>query len=80
MSYKVARGCMNTDGETVEPAEVTIGRMRERVFTCPICGMPKVHHRLYGYRCSTNPEHDDIAAHMNEQELQAVVAQWKGVK
>ena len=30
----------------------------ENVFTCPICGQPKTHHRLYGYRCG-NPEHAD---------------------
>lgn len=28
------------------------------VFTCSICGRPKTHHRLYGYRCD-NPEHNE---------------------
>lgn len=30
--------------------------MMKRINTCPICGMQKTHHRLYGYRCD-NPEH-----------------------
>lgn len=29
------------------------------VYTCPICGMHKTHHRLYGYRCN-NPEHAEM--------------------
>jgi hypothetical protein len=35
------------------------------VFTCPICGFPKTHYRLYGYRCSINPEHDEIVHQQN---------------
>lgn len=31
----------------------------KKVFTCQICGMPKTHHRLYGYRCD-NPEHAEM--------------------
>lgn len=29
------------------------------LFTCPVCGLPKVHYRLGGYRCS-NPEHNGV--------------------
>jgi GTP-sensing pleiotropic transcriptional regulator CodY len=32
----------------------------KKVFTCQICGMPKMHHRLFGYRCNVNPEHDKM--------------------
>ena len=34
-------------------------KLQERLdsfMTCSICGQPKAHHRLYGYRC-INPEH-----------------------
>lgn len=34
-----------------------IRRELKDVFTCKICGQPKTHHRLYGYRC-WNPEHN----------------------
>lgn len=39
-----------------EPFKDEIEAIMKDVFTCPICGRPKTHHRLYGYRCE-NPEH-----------------------
>ena len=44
----------------MDTEEKTIREQLRDVFVCKICGMPKTHHRLYGYRCSVNPEHDEI--------------------
>lgn len=38
----------------------------QRVFTCQICGQPKTHHRLYGYRCH-NPEHHEQERALDER-------------
>lgn len=45
-----------------KPTEKDLERfegMLQRVFTCQICGQPKTHHRLHGYRCH-NPEHAEL--------------------
>ncbi len=64
---------------TEDEIEQAVTRLRD-VFTCPICGVAKTHHRLYGYRCSVNPEHDEMAHNMSEQELEAARDKWKGLK
>lgn len=33
---------------------------------CTICGIPKTHYRLYGYRCS-NPEHHEMESEIKMQ-------------
>ena len=48
--------------------------------TCPICGTPKIHHRLYGYRCSVNPEHDEMVRNMNEQQLEEARTRWQDLE
>lgn len=35
-------------------------------FYCPVCGVPKTHHRTVGYRCN-NPEHQEIEAEWTRQ-------------
>ena len=42
------------------------------VFTCPICGQPKVHYRLYGYRCQ-NPEHHEVEQEMRRKAIMEAV-------
>lgn len=49
-------------------------------FICPICGTAKTHHRLYGYRCSVNPEHDEMARNMSEKQLAEARAKWQDLK
>lgn len=64
---------------TDEEVDAAVMRLRD-VFTCPICGLPKTHHRLYGYRCSVNPEHDEMARDMNEKQLAEARAKWQEEK
>lgn len=52
----------------MDAEEKEIREQLRDVFVCKICGMPKTHHRLYGYRCSINPEHDDME---NERDYEA---------
>lgn len=50
------------------------------VFICPICGATKAHHRLYGYKCPHNPEHDEMARDMNEKQLAEARKKWQDLK
>ncbi len=56
---------------------MTLRQLLEDAFICPLCGMPKIHYRLHGYRC-TNPEHDEKVKHMSEKELAEARAKWQG--
>lgn len=59
--------------------KIIAGLLRD-MRVCPICGTPKTHHRLYGYRCSLNPKHDEMAHHMSEKQLEDARAKWKDLK
>jgi len=51
-----------------DPKELEeIRKELRKVFTCQICGMPKTHHRLYGYRCN-NPEHAEMERNLEMRE------------
>lgn len=56
-----------------KPTDIEIERLKTELrkrLTCPICGRPKTHYRLYGYRCD-NPEHQELENEMLFKEWKA---------
>ena len=60
----------------MEKPELTYEQIQDRLnqlyqnLICPICGMPKIHYRLYGYRCS-NPEHNERAVRLEAEQIRS---------
>lgn len=73
---------MNIDKMDFTKHRQTPAEFREfirRLTVCPICGLTKAHHRLYGYRCS-NPEHYEQEQAMSEAEIAEALRKLEELK